>query len=170
MTKSSRTMCHAVGTANKHYLLEDSVQNNANIAFYINNMMTEEAEQTTTEHPTTSETPQIGKVAAWLASAEEAQSLPGTWCSGRKMWSEKEEEIFLHATRFLPRHENLPRKEIVDAIAVDDVASAMMAQKGGQFTTNNCATSSKAFATKTRINRLLNLNFLCYMSLLKVLL
>ena len=35
----AKTMFHAVGTANKHYLLQDAVKNNANIAHYINNMM-----------------------------------------------------------------------------------------------------------------------------------
>ena len=66
------------------------------------------------------------------------------------MCSEEEEEIFLHATRFLPRHENLPRKEIVDSIAADDVASAMMAQKGGQFTDQQLRNKFKSICCKDK--------------------
>lgn len=117
----AKTMCHAVRTANKH-LLQDPVKTNANIATSMKQMMTEtETDRTSTEHPNsadrtsttapdpTDETPQIGKVTAWLTSAEVA-SIPSSWGSGRKMWSGKEEEMFVIATRFLLR------KDIVNAI------------------------------------------------------
>ena len=125
-------MFHAVGTANKHYLFQDTVKNNANIAHYINNMMQDTT--TTEDDASTSQTKRIGKVAAWLATTEEdPQSLPGTSGSGRKMWNEKEEEILVHVTRFLPREENLPRQQIIDAVEADEVASAIMPENGGQF-------------------------------------
>lgn len=62
-------MFHAVGTANKHYLFQDTVKNNANIAHYINNMMQDTT--TTEDDASTSQTKRIGKVAAWLATTEE---------------------------------------------------------------------------------------------------
>ena len=49
------------------------------------------------------------------------------------MWNEKDEEILVHATRFLPREENLPRQQIIDAVEADEVASAIMPENGGQF-------------------------------------
>ena len=106
----AKTMCHAVRTANKH-LLQDPVKTNANIATSMKQMMTEtETDRTSTTAPDpTDETPQIGKVTAWLTSAEVA-SIPSSWGSGRKMWSGKEEEMFVIATRFLLR------KDIVNAI------------------------------------------------------
>ena len=79
----AKTMTHAVDTANKHYLLEDAVKNNAGIAYYLNNMMQEEESATHPPAPSSSTShpkQRIGKVEAWLANTEDdpPQSLPGT--------------------------------------------------------------------------------------------
>ena len=156
-TAFAKTMSHAVGTANRHYNLEDSVKNNANIAQYLNIMMTEDATNQP-EQPSTSKTqpptppPQpIGKVAAWLAETEEPpQSLPGTSGSIRKFWSHKEEQILLHATRMLPRRENTPRKSIVDAVEADNQARKIMIDNGGQFSDQQIRDKFKSMIRKSK--------------------
>ena len=79
---------------------------------------------------------------------EDPQSLPGTSGSGRKMWNEKEEEILVHVTRFLPREENLPRQQIIDAVKADKVASAIMAENGGQFSQQQIRDKYKSISRK----------------------
>ena len=154
-TAIAKTMSHAVGTANKHYNLEDAVKNNANIARYINIMMTDDATNQP-EQPSTSKTappPQpIGKVAAWLATTEDEdppQSL-GTSGSIRKFWSDKEEQILLHATRMLPRQENTPRQKIVEAVEAHVQARKIMIGNGGQFSDQQIRDKFKSMIRKSK--------------------
>ena len=147
----AKTMTHAVDTANKHYLLEDAVKNNAGIAYFLNNMMQESdtappAPSASTSHPKQ----RIGKVAAWLADTQDdpQQSIPGTSGSGRKIWTDSEEELLVHATLLLPRKENLPRQQIIDTVAADDVARKMMIENGGQFTHQQIRDKYKSICRK----------------------
>ena len=64
------------------------------------------------------------------------------------MWNEKEEEILVHVTRFLPREENLPRQQIIDAVKADKVASAIMAENGGQFSQQQIRDKYKSISRK----------------------
>ena len=146
----AKTMTHAVDTANKHYLLEDAVKNNAGIAYFLNNMMQESATHPPAPSSSTSHPKQrIGKVAAWLANTEDdPQQSQGTSGSMRKIWTDSDEQVLVHATRLLPRKENLPRQQIIDAVAADDVARAMMTENGGQFTQQQIRDKYKSICRK----------------------
>ena len=143
-------MTHAVDTANKHYLLEDAVKNNAGIAYFLNNMMQKSATHPPAPSSSTSHPKQrIGKVAAWLANTEDdPQQSQGTSGSMRKIWTDSDEQVLVHATRLLPRKENLPRQQIIDAVAADDVARAMMTENGGQFTQQQIRDKYKSICRK----------------------
>ena len=150
----AKTMMHAIGTTNKHYALEDNVKKSATVATYMTTMMTMNEENmaktmsTTTgtiterghsstknerELPTVQriETPEVAKVEDWLTQVEVASN--ASTSSGRRNWRENEEQLFLSATRFLPREENLPKKQIVNAVDSHELAYELLAEHGGRF-------------------------------------